>query len=86
MKRRNALKTLRERAGLSQEETAMILGVSTVSIQNWESGQRMRYPSMLSDLLEIYGAGETERICALVLMYGDSRDVEFINSRLMWKD
>ena len=70
MKRRNALKTLRERAGLSQEETAMMLGVSTVSIQNWESGQRMRYPSMLSELIAYSSASSSVALLLKALSAG----------------
>ena len=82
MRSGSILKMLRERAGLSQDQVATLLGVSTVSIQNWELGQRMRYPQILSDLLDLYEANEMERIYALISMYGDEQDKVYLNKNL----
>ena len=82
MRTGSILKVLRERAGFSQEQAAALLGVSTVSIQNWEAGQLMRYPRMLSYLLDLYEANETERIYALISMYGDEQDKDYVNITL----
>lgn len=85
MTHRSILKTLRERAGFSQEQTAFLLGVSCVSIQNWEGGQYMRYPQKLSDLLDLYGANGAKRIYAFVSMYGDEQDMEYLRTNLKEK-
>ena len=75
----NILKRLREKAGYTMDEVAMILGVATASIYNWEKGQIMRYPQMLSKLLDIYDASEQVRIHIVILMYGDKKDIEFFD-------
>ena len=55
----------------------MILGVTTVSINNWERGQVMRYPQMLSNLLDVYKASSKERLSMVILMYGDEKDMDY---------
>ena len=74
------LKALREKAGYSQEQVAMLLGVSPVSIQNWESGKPMRYPKLLKDLLDMYDADDDDRIRVVILMYGSDRDREYLRN------
>ena len=71
------LKSLRENAGYTMDEAAMILGVTTVSINNWERGQVMRYPQMLSNLLDVYKASSKERLSMVILMYGDEKDMDY---------
>ena len=73
------LRMLREKAGFTQEEVAAVLGVATVSVQNWERSKPMRYPGMISDLVDIYDASEEDRIRLLILMYGGDKDAAYIN-------
>ena len=76
------LKRLREKAGFTQDEAAVVVGVTTVSIQNWEQSRAMRYPRMLSDLMDIYDASEDDRIRVLIRMYGGEKDIVYIDKIL----
>lgn len=57
----NILKSLRKRLGLTQELVAEKVGVSVNTLQNWENGGRIRNPSHLNKLMDIYGVGENLR-------------------------
>lgn len=57
----NILKSLRKRLGLTQELVAEKVGVSVNTLQNWENGGRIRNPSHLNKLMDIYGIGENLR-------------------------
>ncbi len=81
----SVLRILREKAGFTQEEVAVVLGVSIVSIQKWEAGGRIRSHRMLSDLMDIYGASGEDRIRTVILMYGGEKDADYIN-RLIYRE
>jgi len=46
-------KTLRRKAGYTQEQIALIMGVSRVTVSNWERGKIKPY--VQKELLKIYG-------------------------------
>ena len=81
----SVLRILREKAGFTQEEVAVVLGVSIVSIQKWEAGGRIRSHWMLSDLMDMYGASGEDRIRTVILMYGGEKDADYIN-RLIYRE
>ncbi len=47
------LKTCRKNAGLTQEQLADKMGVTTVSVQNWENGKTKIEISRLMDLAAV---------------------------------
>lgn len=51
----NKLKTLRESADITQNEIAIILGVSRTSVSMWETGQAMPRADKLPKLAKILG-------------------------------
>lgn len=72
------MKALRESAKLTQEAAARILGISTVTIQNWENGVRIRNKKALDDVLALYDAGPMDRINIMVAMYGCGKDLDYL--------
>lgn len=50
-----ALKSTRERAKLSQAEAAKKLGVSTLTVSQWETGRRCPPLPRLPSIAEAYG-------------------------------
>lgn len=65
----NILKSLRKRLGLTQELVAEKVGVSVNTLQNWENGGRIRNPSHLNKLMDIYGIGENLRQMIVLSIY-----------------
>lgn len=79
------LKELRESSGcgLTQKQASVLLRVTLTSIQNWESGRkRVRTPATLHKMLELYGAGDSDRLRAIVMMFGAERDQESLEKIL----
>ena len=50
----NTIKSERVRAGLSQDELAERIGVSPITIRNWESGRNSLPVSKLIELSDIF--------------------------------
>lgn len=63
-----SLKAQRRRAGVSQEEYARLVGVSRLSIYNWESGRTKPGPKHLAALVALRGLGKREVAKRLELM------------------
>lgn len=85
MQHGNLLKRLREssRCSLTQKQASILLRVTLASIQNWESGRkRVRTPATLHKMLELYGAGDSDRLRAIVMMFGAERDQESLEKIL----
>ena len=72
------MKALRESAELTQDEAARVLGVSTVTIQKWENGSRIRTKKALDAVLALYDADPMDRIIIIVAMYGCGNDLDFL--------
>ena len=51
----NNIKSARERAGISQKELAVSMGVAQPTVSNWESGERMPMGKNLTKLAELLG-------------------------------
>lgn len=75
------MKALRESAKLTQDEAARLLGVSTVTIQNWEAGARIRTKKLLDNVLTLYDPDPMDRIITIVSMYGSDKDIDYIKKR-----
>ena len=76
------MRKLRETAHYTQDEAARILGISTVTIQNWEQGVRIRNNTVLDGVLTLYNADPAERIRVIVSMYGSNKDFDYLNISL----
>ncbi|MCA8962913.1 MAG: helix-turn-helix transcriptional regulator [Planctomycetes bacterium] len=63
-----SLKAQRRRTGLSQADYGRLIGVSTLTMNNWENGKTRPSPKFLARIVEIRGLGkrEAERRLALV--------------------
>ena len=72
------MKALRESVKLTQDEAARLLGVSTVTIQNWEAGARIRTKKLLDNVLTLYDPDPMDRIITIVSMYGSDKDIDYI--------
>ena len=72
------MKALRESAKLTQDEAARLLGISTVTIQNWENGVRIRTKKALDAVLALYDAEPMDRITIIVAMYGCGKDLDYL--------
>ena len=55
-----SLKAQRRKAGLSQAEYAMLVGVSTLTMSNWELGKTRPRQEHLARLVSIRGLGKRE--------------------------
>jgi len=53
------LKALREKAGLSHEEAAEQIGVSSTTVYHWESGRVIPAVPKFPKISEAYGVGKT---------------------------
>lgn len=76
----NILKTLRQRAHLTQEQVAELLNVAPTTVQNWERTQRFSTPEMLHDLLDLYQVDDTTRQLIVLLTYGDTKSAPASNN------
>ena len=76
------MRSLRESANYTQDQAARVLGVSTVTIQNWEAGVRIRTKKALDAVLTLYDSGPMDRIITIVSMYGCDKDLDYLNRRL----
>lgn len=76
------MRSLRKSANLTQDEAARILGISTVTIQKWENGSRIRTKKLLDNVLTLYDPGPMDRIITIVSMYGCDKDLDYLNKRL----
>ncbi|MFN7121859.1 MAG: helix-turn-helix domain-containing protein [Hydrogenophaga sp.] len=56
------LKTQRARLGLTQEQTARLLGVSSLSIWKWESGGAVPRASRVPKILQLLALGKREAL------------------------
>ena len=75
------MKALRESVKLTQDEAARLLGVSTVTIQNWEAGARIRTKKLLDNVLTLYDPDPMDRIITIVSRYGSDKDIDYIKKR-----
>lgn len=75
------MRSLRKSANLTQDEAARLLGVSTVTIQNWEAGARIRTKKLLDNVLTLYDPDPMDRIITIVSMYGSDKDIDYIKKR-----
>lgn len=75
------MRLLRESANYTQEEAARLLGVSTVSIQKWENGVRIRTKKTLDGVLTLYDSEPKDRIITIVSMYGCDKDIDYLKRR-----
>lgn len=64
------LKTQRARLGLTQEQMAKLLGVSSLSIWKWESGGAVPRASRVPKILQLLALGKRE---ALVLLTAEAK-------------
>lgn len=55
--------------------------VSTVTIQNWEAGARIRTKKLLDNVLTLYDPDPMDRIITIVSMYGSDKDIDYIKKR-----
>ena len=78
------MRSLRESANYTQDEAARVLGVSTVTIQNWEAGVRIRTKKALDAVFALYDAEPMDRIIIIVAMYGCDKDLAFLKRR--WEE
>jgi transcriptional regulator with XRE-family HTH domain len=62
----NVLKTLREKAGLSQAALAEQSGLSLRNIQNWEQGRRVPRMQVLPQLARAMGVSVNALVTGLV--------------------
>lgn len=79
------LRELRDssKCSLTQKQASILLRVTLTSIQNWESGRkRVRKPATLHKMLELYGADDSDRLRAIVMMFGTERDQESLEKLL----
>ncbi len=65
-----SLKAQRRRSGLSQEEYASLVGVSSSTIYNWESGSTKPSGKHLPTLMSLRGIGKREAKKRLELVEG----------------
>lgn len=54
------LRAARVNSGLTQEEAANSIGVSRLSIINWEDGRKQPRPEHLDNLLQLYGVSRED--------------------------
>lgn len=55
-----SLRAQRTRAGLSQADYAKLLGVSTLTMNNWENGKTRPSPGHISEIVALRGLGKRE--------------------------
>ena len=65
-----SLKTQRRKSGLSQEDYASLVGVSSSTIYNWESGSTKPERKHLATLVSLRGIGKREAQKRLELLEG----------------
>ena len=65
-----SLKAQRRRSGLSQEDSATLVGVSNSTIYNWESGSTKPSGKHLATLVSLRGIGKREATKRLELLEG----------------
>ena len=65
-----SLKAQRKKSGMSQVDYASIVGVSTVTIYNWESGKSKPGKKHLATLVSLRGLGKREARKHLELLEG----------------
>ncbi len=65
-----SLKAQRRRSGLSQEDYASLVGVSSSTIYNWESGSTKPSGKHLATLVSLRGIGKREATKRLELLEG----------------
>lgn len=75
------MRSLRKSVNLTQDEVARILGISTVTIQKWENGSRIRTNKLLDNVLTLYDTEPMDRIITIVSMYGSDKDIDYIKKR-----
>lgn len=75
------MRSLRKSANLTQDEAARILGISTVTIQKWENGSRIRTKKALDAVLALYDADPMDRIITIVSMYGCDKDIDYLKMK-----
>jgi len=54
------MKGLRERAGLSSEEAASLLGITCEILLGWENGNRLPPENLVQQISQVYSISEKE--------------------------
>lgn len=72
---KSILKSLREEAGLTQEQVANLVDVSVNSIQNWERSEKLQ-PDSLHLLLDIYNVDKPTRERIVLEFFGRHEEPE----------
>lgn len=72
----NILRDCRRAAGMTQENAAEEMNVSTNTIQNWERGRNSMSKEALHMLLDVYGVDQEIRNKAVLEIFGEERSIE----------
>ena len=70
----NILKSLRLQAGLTQEQVAELIDVTTNTVQNWERNYKFASSEQLHKLLDIYNVDEITRLKVILAVYSRKND------------
>lgn len=70
----NILKSLRLQAGLTQEQVAELVDVTTNTVQNWERNYKFSTSEQLHKLLDIYNVDEITRLKVILAVYSRKND------------
>lgn len=70
----NILKSLRLQAGLTQEQVAELVDVTTNTVQNWERNYKFSSSEQLHKLLDIYNVDEITRLKVILAVYSRKND------------
>lgn len=70
----NILKFLRLQAGLTQEQVAELVDVTTNTVQNWERNYKFSSSEQLHKLLDIYNVDEITRLKVILAVYSRKND------------
>lgn len=73
------LKTLRQKANLTQEEIAKKIGVSRPAYSYWEKGVKTPTPDKLTKIAKFYG------VTTDYLLGNESEDDEFANVEMLFR-
>lgn len=70
----NILKCLRLQAGLTQEQVAELINVTTNTVQNWERNYKFASSEQLHKLLDLYNVDEITRLKVILAVYSRKND------------
>ncbi len=68
-----SVKAQRSRLGLSAKDYAMLVGVSPLTIYNWEQGKSRPQKAQLASLVGVRGIGKREALARLELLNAEAR-------------